>query len=355
MDAPPRRGVLGAAERLLPGYFALVMATGIVAIACHLNAIPIAPAALGAFNWVAWCVLVALTVVRIARFPGAIARDLADHLRGPGFLTTVAGTSVLGAQTLAIERVHAVVEPLWLLAAALWVLILYGFLVAMAVTERKPPLGNAINGGWLLATVATQSVVVLGGALFAGPGAAPSAAVQILLLALFLAGVLLYLIVITLIFYRISFLPLEPEGFGPLYWIDTGGAAISTLAGATLLLRGADWSALAPYLPFLRGATLFVWAAASFWLPFLVAMIGWRYLIRRDRFRYEPGLWGMVFPIGMYSAATFTLARAADLSFLEPLSHAFAFAGLAAWVVTAVAFVVATLSSERRVPTAGGR
>lgn len=348
MEAPsPRGSFLGAAERLLPGNFALVMATGIVAIACHLHAIPVAPAALGVFNWVAWCGLVVLTVVRVARFPGAVVRDLGDHLCGPGFLTTVAGTSVLGAQTLVIKQAPEAAWPLWLLATALWVLILYGFLVATAVTESKPPLAKAINGGWLLATVATQSVVVLAGALFADAAAVPPPAVQLFLLALFLAGVLLYGMVMTLIFYRISFLPLDPEGFGPLYWIDTGGAAISALAGARLLFRAADWPTLEVHLPFLHGATLFVWAAASFWLPFLVAMIAWRYLIRRDPFRYEPGLWGMVFPLGMYATATFTLAQAEGMHFLDPLSRGFAFASLAAWLLTAGAFLASLLPSRR--------
>lgn len=348
VDGAPRRGgPLGVAKRLSPGYFALVMATGIVAIACHLQAIPVAPAALGAFNWIAWCVLVVLTLVRITLFPGPVMQDLGDHLRGPGFLTTVAGASVLGAQTLAIEHAPAVAWPLWLLSALLWVLILYSFLISMAVTRRKPPLPGAINGGWLLTTVATQSVVVLGGALFVGTSAPPPPALQIALFALFLTGVMLYGMVMTLIFYRISFFPLDAEGFGPLYWIDTGGAAISTLAGATLILRTPDWPILAAYLPFLRGATLSVWAAASFWLPFLVGMLTWRYAISRDRFLYEPGLWGMVFPIGMYSVATFTLARAEGLPFLDPLSRAFAFAGLGAWVIAAGAFAASLLQSAK--------
>jgi tellurite resistance protein TehA-like permease len=85
--------------------------------------------------------------------------------------------------------------------------------------------------------------------------------------------------------------------------------------------------------------TLFVWSAATFWLPFLVGMTLWRYVVRRDRFRYDPGLWGMVFPLGMYSACTFALARAEKLAFLEPLSQAFAFIALAAWLLVAVVFV----------------
>jgi len=335
--------VLGAAERLHPGYFALAMATGIVAIACRLEQIPIAPAVLGALNWIAFCALAVLTLIRIVRFPRRLMRDLSDPLRGPGFLTAAAGAAVLGVQTLAIEREPAVAFALWILAAFLWALILYAFLVAAAVRTGEPPAPAAINGGWLLAAVATDSIVVLGGALFAGPMAAPPPAVQVLLTAMFLASLMLYGMIITLIFHRISFFPLAPRDFGPLYWIDSGASSISALAGSTLILRAADWAALEIYLPFLRGVTLFVWAAASFWLPFLVAMTVWRYGVRRDRFRYEPGLWGMVFPIGMYAVATFTFARANNLPFLDPLARGFAFAGLAAWLIVAGAWLVSLL------------
>jgi tellurite resistance protein TehA-like permease len=69
-------------------------------------------------------------------------------------------------------------------------------------------------------------------------------------------------------------------------------------------------------------------------------MMAWRYLIRKDRFVYEPGLWGMVFPLGMYASATFELAKAEGFHFLEPLSQVFAFVGLSVWLVTFGAFLV---------------
>jgi tellurite resistance protein TehA-like permease len=333
----PQARLLSSVEHLSPGYFAMVMATGIVAIAWHLQELPIVPMVLGSLNWVAYVTLWVLTLMRIVRFPRAFARDLSDHLRGAGFYTTVAGTSVLGAQTIAVEKIGAVGEFLWYLAIALWFLIMYAFLIAMAVTVVKPTLQRAINGGWLVAVVATQSLVVLGGLI--GAKVAPPMPFQFLCLVFFLAGLLLYIVLITLIFYRTFFMQMNAEEFGPLYWIDTGAAAISTLAGATLLLRAETWQLIANYVPFLQGATLFVWSAATFWLPFLFGMTLWRYVVRRDQFRYAPGLWGMVFPLGMYSSCTFELARAEKLTFLEPLSQAFAFIALAAWLLTAGAFV----------------
>lgn len=335
--------ILDTAKKLSPGYFSLVMATGIVGIACHLQFFPVIPKLLGVVNWIAFIVLTLLILIRIGCFPRRIIEDLNNHLQGPGFLTIVAGVSVLGAQTLLIEQAPEVSWWLWVIAAVLWGLIIYVFILAMAITTDKPPLSAAINGGWLLLTVSTQSVVVLGATLYKGT-LVPPPIVQLTLLCLFFVGILLYLMVMTLIFYRIIFLPLTPEGFGPLYWIDTGGAAISTLAGASLMLRVADWPILEPFAPFLHGATLFIWSAAGFWLPFLIGMMIWRYLIRRDRFRYEPGLWGMVFPIGMYSSCTDTLVRAASLPFLDFLARGFAIAGLAAWLIVALFWLADLIS-----------
>src|SRR5215467_4941776 len=145
--------------------------------------------------------------------------------------------------------------------------------------------------------------------------------------------------IITLIFYRLHFFPFSPRQFDPLYWIDMGGAAISALAGSLLLLRANAWPILGPYIPFLKGITLFFWAAATWWIPFLVALMVWRYVVRKDKLRYEPPLWGIVFPLGMYAAATFELIRAERLAFLGPLSRIFMFAALAAWVFTFFGFL----------------
>jgi tellurite resistance protein TehA-like permease len=58
----------------------------------------------------------------------------------------------------------------------------------------------------------------------------------------------------------------------------------------------------------------------------------WRYLIRRDMISYEPQLWGMVFPLGMYAASTYQLERGLELPFLEPIPHVFIILALVAWV-----------------------
>ena len=329
-----RAAAFSAAENLFPGYFALVMATGVISIACHLLAMPAIAYALVGVNWIAYAVLWALTLLRLWRFPRNVATDLSSHQRAPGFFTIVAGTCVLGTQNAVVANAHGVANVLLFLGLGLWCVVMYTFVTAVTIRESKPSLASGINGAWLIAAVATQSIVVLKGTLDAT--SIPSPEFQFLCLAMFMIGCMLYLAIIPLIFYRLTFVQLSTHDFTPPYWINMGAVAITTLAGSILLFRTKEWPLLQEFRPFLKGFTVFFWAASTWWIPFLVALMGWRYLIRRDRIRYEPQLWGMVFPLGMYTTGTFQLSRALDLPFLEAIPRLTVFVALAAWVATFV-------------------
>ncbi len=324
--------VLEAARDLFPGYFAFVMATGVVSIASHLLGHRWIALPLVGIAWTGYLVLWALTLTRLAVYPRRMAQDLSDHQRAPGYFTIVAGTCVLGTQTALVAGADRPAGLLWYLGLALWFLVMYAFFTAVMIRERKPSLADGINGAWLIAAVATQSIVVLEGVL--GSAEVPPPEMQFLCLAYFMVGCMLYLAIIPLIFYRLTFVRLGAVDFGPPYWINMGAVAITTLAGSILLQRSGTWPVLGPFTPFLKGFTLFFWSAASWWIPLLIALTLWRYLVRRAPLRYEPALWGMVFPLGMYTTGTLQLARALDLAFLAAVSEVFIYVALAAWVVT---------------------
>lgn len=307
------------------------MATGVVSIACQFLGLRPVALALLAVNWIAYFVLWMLTLLRILRFRAQLVEDIFNHQRAPGFFTIVAGTCVLGTQNMIVLNADGVATFLWWLGLVLWFVVMYMFFTAVTIRQPKPTFARGINGAWLIAAVATQAVVVLRGVIdMAVP---PPDFVQFQVIVMFLIGAMLYLAIIPLIFYRLTFVSLNHEDFSPPYWINMGAVAISALAGSTLILRAEVWPMLEPLLPFLRGFTLFFWAVASWWIPLLFALMVWRYVFKRDRFSYEPAVWGMIFPLGMYVTSTYQLDRAMGYAFLDPVPQALVYIALAAWLL----------------------
>jgi tellurite resistance protein TehA-like permease len=157
-----------AAANLFPGYFALVMATGIISIAAHLLGMTSIAWVLLVANVAFYSVLAILLLIRLIWFPSRVAADIADHARGPGFFTVVAGTCVLGSQLFIVAGSLQIAGLLWVVGLILWLVIMYSFFALVTVRENKPPIESGLSGVWLIVVVATQSISVLG-TLLAGP------------------------------------------------------------------------------------------------------------------------------------------------------------------------------------------
>ncbi|MEZ4588384.1 MAG: tellurite resistance/C4-dicarboxylate transporter family protein [Gemmatimonadales bacterium] len=323
-------------EDLSPSYFALVMATGIVSIGCEMLGLGVVAVALFAINVVAYPVLWLLTGWRLARFPARLLGDLTDHQRGLGFLTAVAATGVLGAQLIVLFDGFAAATVLLVFAALLWVVLTYTIFTALTIKREKPALAEAISGTWLLAVVATQSIAVLTALLAAHWGQPLRLHANFVALSMWLWGGMLYIWIISLIFYRYTFFRFSPADLAPPYWINMGAMAISVLAGSLLVSNSADAPFLHSLRPFLEGFTVFYWATGTWWIPIIAILAVWRYGYRRLPFEYDPQYWGAVFPFGMYSVATDRMAASLALGFLEPIPWIFLGLALLAWSATFV-------------------
>lgn len=104
-----------AVEGLTPGYFALVMATGILSVGMHLEGFGALSSVLLSLCGAAFVVLVILTGWRLVSYAGAVVEDFTDPRRGLGFFTFVAGTNVLGIR-LGLAGFHTAIAVLLVVA-----------------------------------------------------------------------------------------------------------------------------------------------------------------------------------------------------------------------------------------------
>jgi len=331
-----------AVSNLSPAYFAMTMATGIVSIAVHLHQMPVISLALFFLNIVAYGILWGLTGLRLAYYPARFFADLFEHDRAHGFFTIVAGSCVLGSQFVIIFGAFDVAFALLILSAILWFALTYTIFTALSIKEEKPTLANGINGGWLLAVVATQSIAVLG-ALIASHWPQPyRLELNFLALSMWLWGGMLYIWIISLIFYRYTFFYFSPADLSPPFWINMGAMAISTLAGSLLIENTPDAPYLRSLLPFLKGFTVFYWATGTWWIPMLLILGIWRHFVKKFPLRYDPLYWGAIFPLGMYTVSTTVMSKTMNLVFLMTIPNIFVYIVLLAWMLAFVGFARST-------------
>ena len=339
-SAPAPSGLAG----MHPAYFGMVMATGIVSIASHLMASDWGPT----LEWIArllfyiniasYIVLWLLTLQRIARHRDRILADFNHHGRCVGFFTVVAATCVLGSQVLLIGGNWRAATVLWLLGILLWAVLTYAIFTIITVKQTKPTLAEGINGGWLLSVVAAQSVAVLGAQVAENFSGEVRPIALYFALAMWLGGGMLYVWIISLIFYRYTFFPMSPSDLAPPYWINMGAVAISTLAGTMLIASASHSFVLLELLPFMKGLTVAFWATATWWIPMLLILGVWRHVYRRFPLRYDPLYWGAVFPLGMYTACTVRLSQALNWQPLAQIPRYFVFVAIIAWFLASVGF-----------------
>lgn len=319
--------------RLTPASFAIVMATGIVSLAANQQGMHIVSLVLFWLNVGIYALLWLLTAIHAGKRRATLLPDLVELVSDPAVFASVAATAVIGSQIVALVGSLRVAAPFWFLATALWFLLTYSFFVAVIVRRAKPTLDSAISGLWLLPVVATQAVSFLGTRVAALFGAGEHT-VLLGTLALWLAGCMLYLLIIGMIVYRLIFFPVTAAQLTAPYWINMGALAISTLAGAELGVTAARWSVLRTLLPFLHGLSLFFWAAGTWWIPLLLALGVWRHRVRGHPLHYHVEYWGIVFPVGMYCAATYILALATGIDDLLHLAQGLVYVALAVWAIT---------------------
>jgi tellurite resistance protein TehA-like permease len=331
-----------AIATLFPGYFALTMATGIIAVGAAQQKLDLVAQTMFLIALGAFVVLAVLSVARLVRYPRALVSDLTHHGSGFSFLTIVAALNVLGSDAAVIHQWWTFAWAAWFAGVVLWIALLYPPVLGVILGEPKPKLGEGINGTWFLLTVSTESVAVLG-ALLLGHRNAPHQLLELTTLGAFTLGLVLYLIVMTMVFLRWTFSPLGVDELQPPSWIAAGAVAITVLAGSNLLGARPASPRLDRLAPFLEGVVILAWATATFWFPVMVAIGIWRHLVKRVPLRYHPAYWALVFPIGMYGVATYRMIAVTGLNDLDLLPQLALAMAVVAWTAAAAGLAVSLI------------
>ncbi|WP_204808704.1 tellurite resistance/C4-dicarboxylate transporter family protein [Mycobacterium riyadhense] len=344
----PPTGAREAVRTLHPGYFALVMATGIVSIAMHDHRLYALSDVLLWLAGTAYFAVVTVSMVRIIAFRKEFAADLADPRRGFGMFTFVAATDVLGTR-LAIALHHRAAIALLAVGVLAWLIL--GYLVpwTAALGHTRRPILQSANGTWFIWVVATQSVAVLAAVL---QPELDSGRRELALVAVFSwsVGVFLYAIVAILVVARLLLYPLRPADLTPPYWVAMGATAITVLAGARIA-EMADAPMVLATRGLIAGASVLFWAFGSWLIPPLIAGSIWRHGVHRVPLRYEATLWSVVFPLGMYGVGAHYLGQADQLPIVEEIGDLESWIALAVWTITFLAMLHHLAVTLR--PTAG--
>ncbi len=339
-----------AVRDLPPSYFAFVMATGIISTGVFLLGPSWLSLALLAAASAGLVVLAVALGARLVYFRSRVVADFHAPERAFGFFTITAGLDVLGIR-LALGGHPLATAILAALAAAVWLLLTYGVPASVLLARTRDSVLGGVDGSWLLWIVATQSLSVAA-AILVPVWPSQSALLAPVATGLWSVGLVLYLMVVVLILMHWLTVPMTPATLGPPYWILMGATAISVLAGARDLTLPADIPVVRATAGFVEGFTFALWAFGTWWIPLLVILGLWRHVRRHWPLSYEPTLWSVVFPLGMYSVATLTFGKAARLTFMEPLARFMLWVAVAMWALVAAAFL-ARLARHPEEPASG--
>ncbi len=340
-----------AVSGLAPGYFALVMASGIISIGMLLEGYEALSGVLLAICATAFAVLVTLTGWRLIRYRAALADDFLDPRRGFGFFTFVAGTNVLGVR-LSMDGHVGVTAALLAVAGLSWLVLGYVVPWTAALGRSTRPVLATANGTWFIWVVASQSVAIAAATL--EPTATHTWQRVLAIVAIFSwsVGVFLYAAAGVAVALRMMIYEFGPRDLTPPYWVAMGACAITVLAGARIV-EMADAPMVDATRGLIAGASVVFWAFATWLIPALAAAGWWRHVTHRVPLTYEATLWSIVFPLGMYAVAGIYLGRADALPIVGGIGGAWLWLAFSVWVVVFAAMLVhvtSTVLTGRVVP-----
>jgi tellurite resistance protein TehA-like permease len=288
--------------------------------------------------------LIAVLVIRLARYGSRVAADFRAPDRVFGFFAISASCDLLGTRFAAAGH-PMVTTVLACLAASVWFVLTYGVPASLLLARKGESVLGGVDGTWLLWVVATQSLSTSASTLVP-VWPSQSRLLATAAVALWSVGFMLYLLLVSVILLRWLTVAMTPATLSPPYWILVGATGITVLAGADILNLPATFPAVSAIAGLVKGVCFVFWSFGTWWIPLLIVLGLGRYVLAKWPLHLEPGLWAVVFPIGMYSVATLTFGKAVGLSFMEPLGRGVLWVAFAAWLLLAAAYLTRLIRDQ---------
>ncbi|GAB3566225.1 tellurite resistance/C4-dicarboxylate transporter family protein [Spelaeicoccus albus] len=340
-----------AVASLSPGYFALVMASGIISTGLFMAGVPLLSMALLIVCIAAFIIILALTIWRLIKFRAEARADFENPKIAFAFNTYVAGANVLAVR-LALQGLVGISIVLLALAVVTWLIFAYTMPWTTLLGRKKTTLLKSVNGTWFVWVVASQSVAV------ASATVEPSMSqwrdgLAILAVGAWSVGVIWYVAVGIFVAVRLLLYDLTPEELNPPYAVSMGALAITILAGTKIVdMEQAPMVDATQHL--IAGVTVVFWAFTTGLIPMLLIAVWWRHVIHRVSKAYEPSIWSAIFPLGMYAVASMSLGRADKLPMIEAIGHSELWFAFACWLVTLVSMLIHLWRTLARTNAVGG-
>jgi tellurite resistance protein TehA-like permease len=215
---------------------------------------------------------------------------------------------------------------------------------SLVLGRAKRPVLAAANGTWFIWAVASQSVAVLAATLepiFAN-GRRELAIIAVLSWSV---GVVLYGVAGSFVAMRLLMYDVRAADVGQPYWVSMGATAITVLAGARIV-EMADAPMVNATAGLVSGLAALFWCFGSWLIPALIAIGYWRHVIKKVPLRYEPPMWSMVFPLGMYGVASINIGQADKLPIVEAIGRIEIWLALAVWTIVFAGLLVHIVKSN---------
>ena len=338
---------LEAIRQFTPNWFAVVMGTGVLALALaqwpgNVPGLRLLGEGLWLFNGFLFALFASLYTARWVLF-----FDEARRIFGHSTVSMFFGTIPMGLATL-INGLLVYGLPRWgegvvPLAEALWWIdvamsLACGVLIPFLMFTRQEHRIDQMTAVWLLPVVAAEVAAASGGLL--APHLADAHAQLVMLVTsyvLWAFSLPVAFSILTILLLRMALHKLPHENMAASSWLALGPIGTGALG---MLLLGSDaptiFSAngisgvgeIASGLGLVAGITL--WGLGLWWM-LMALLITARYL--RAGIPFNLGWWGFTFPLGVYALTTLKLADLLGLAFFHVFGSALVAMLVTLWLI----------------------